>query len=57
MKGTASKGKKSGKQNHLYCRRCGHRAYHKKKKVCSHCGYGRSARLRVGANKKKFREK
>ena len=45
-KGTASFGKKSGKKNHIACRRCGGGTYHKKKGVCSSCGYGKSAKLR-----------
>lgn len=45
-KGTASHGKKSGKKTHIYCRRCGKRTYHKRKKACSSCGYGKSKRLR-----------
>ncbi|PIN69652.1 50S ribosomal protein L37e [Candidatus Woesearchaeota archaeon CG11_big_fil_rev_8_21_14_0_20_43_8] len=46
MKGTASMGKKSGKINHIRCRRCGGSSYHKKKKVCSSCGFGRTAKIR-----------
>ncbi|MCP3686446.1 MAG: 50S ribosomal protein L37e [bacterium] len=46
VKGTPSMGKKSGKQNFIYCRRCGERSYHMRKKVCSSCGYGKSAKLR-----------
>ncbi|MFA6089562.1 MAG: 50S ribosomal protein L37e [Candidatus Woesearchaeota archaeon] len=45
-KGTPSFGRKSGKQNHIHCRRCGSRSYHKKKRVCSACGYGKSARIK-----------
>jgi large subunit ribosomal protein L37e len=45
-KGTASMGKKSGKKLHIACRRCGKMTYHMKHKVCSSCGYGKSARLR-----------
>ena len=45
-KGTPSMGKKSGKKNMIYCRRCGDRTYHLGKKKCSSCGYGKSARLR-----------
>ena len=46
VKGTASMGKKSGKKSHIACRRCGSITYHARKKVCSSCGYGKSARLR-----------
>tara|TARA_Y100000310_G_scaffold272429_1_gene287378 strand:- start:368 stop:532 length:165 start_codon:yes stop_codon:yes gene_type:complete len=45
-KGTASFGKKSGKDTHIPCRRCGKASYHKIKGVCSSCGYGNSAKLR-----------
>lgn len=45
-KGTSSMGKKSGKTNFIRCRRCGKRTYHKTKKACSSCGYGKSKRLR-----------
>ncbi|HIH13887.1 MAG TPA: 50S ribosomal protein L37e [Nanoarchaeota archaeon] len=38
-KGTPSKGKRSGKRNHIPCRRCGKSSYHMQKKRCSHCGY------------------
>jgi len=41
-KGTASMGKKSGKRNHLRCRRCGRASYHKIKKKCASCGYGQT---------------
>ena len=46
-KGTASMGKKSGKKTHIACRRCGERKYHVRKKVCSSCGYGNSAKKRT----------
>lgn len=42
-KGTPSMGKKSGKKSHIVCRRCGKRSYHATRKVCSSCGYGKSA--------------
>lgn len=45
-KGTAAMGKKSGKKTHIMCRRCGQHTYHKRKKTCSSCGYGTSARIR-----------
>jgi len=45
-KGTPSMGRKSGKITNLRCRRCGRRSYHKTKKVCSHCGYGKTAKIR-----------
>jgi len=45
-KGTPSMGKKSGKKSHIKCRRCGSMSYHAAKKVCSSCGYGKSAKKR-----------
>lgn len=63
-KGTPSKGIKRRKGRlHIRCRRCGKPSYHKIKKVCSSCGFGRSSRLRryswqkkekITKNKKKF---
>ncbi len=52
-KGTPSMGRKSGKKTHIVCRRCGDRTYHARKKRCSSCGYGVSARLRSYAWQKK----
>ena len=46
MKGTPSMGGKSGKKNHLTCRRCGKLTYHKKKKRCASCGFGATATQR-----------
>ncbi len=45
-KGTPSFGEKSGKKNHIPCRRCGRRAYHARKHVCAACGFGRTAKIR-----------
>jgi len=45
-KGTPSMGKKSGKISHIYCRRCGSKSYHVSRKVCSACGYGKTAKIR-----------
>lgn len=44
-KGTPSMGRRQ-KTLHLRCRRCGKATYHKKKKVCSSCGFGKSAKIR-----------
>jgi large subunit ribosomal protein L37e len=44
-KGTPSFGKRRGK-THIICRRCGKRAFHASKKVCSACGFGKSKRIR-----------
>ena len=46
MKGTPSMGKKSGKKNMIYCRRCGKRTLNLTGRVCSSCGFGKSARIR-----------
>ncbi|MBI4439041.1 50S ribosomal protein L37e [Candidatus Woesearchaeota archaeon] len=46
VKGTHSMGKKSGKKNTIYCRRCGSKSYNLNRNKCSSCGYGKSARLR-----------
>ena len=45
-KGTPAKGKQTGKRNFMKCRRCGNTSYHKSKKVCSSCGFGKSSKLR-----------
>ncbi len=52
-KGTSSMGKKSGKKTHIRCRRCGERTYHVRKKKCSSCGYGDTARMRSYSWQKK----
>jgi len=44
-KGTPSQGKKN-KLIHAKCRRCGEKSYHVKKKVCSSCGFGKTAKRR-----------
>lgn len=46
MAGTASMGRKNSGVNHIPCRRCGSRSYHKKKGECSSCNYGKSPRRR-----------
>ncbi|MBI5872514.1 50S ribosomal protein L37e [archaeon] len=57
-KGTPSMGKKSGKNVHIRCRRCGRASYHKINGICSHCGYGKSKKLRrYSWQKKSFRRK
>ncbi|MGI6471571.1 MAG: 50S ribosomal protein L37e [Candidatus Methanomethylophilaceae archaeon] len=44
--GTASQGRANTKKVHIPCRRCGNSSYHIRKKTCSSCGYGKTARLR-----------
>jgi len=39
-------GKKSGKDVHIRCRRCGRPSYHKINGICSDCGFGNSKKLR-----------
>ncbi|HSU73258.1 MAG TPA: 50S ribosomal protein L37e [Candidatus Binatia bacterium] len=46
MKGTYSMGKRSRGKSHIICRRCGRHSYHASKRVCSSCGFGKSARMR-----------
>lgn len=43
--GTSTQGKRN-KSIHVKCRRCGEASYHKKKKVCASCGFGKSAKRR-----------
>jgi large subunit ribosomal protein L37e len=43
--GTPSQGKKN-KTTHVKCRRCGEKSYHKRKKVCASCGFGKTAKRR-----------
>ena len=52
-KGTPSKGKKGQAKQHFRCRRCGRASYHKKKSICSNCGYGRTKKIRAYAWQKK----
>jgi len=46
VKGTPSMGKKSGKKNTITCRRCSSNSYNLRKKKCSSCNYGKTAKLR-----------
>jgi large subunit ribosomal protein L37e len=43
--GTSAQGKKN-QTTHVKCRRCGEKSYHSTKKVCSACGFGKSASRR-----------
>lgn len=43
--GTSTQGKRN-KSVHVKCRRCGESSYHATKKVCSACGFGKSAKRR-----------
>ncbi|MCK4459838.1 MAG: 50S ribosomal protein L37e [Methanosarcinales archaeon] len=44
-KGTPSMGKRQ-KKTHIRCRRCGSVSYHKRKKVCVSCGFGKTRKMR-----------
>jgi len=44
-KGTPSFGLRNRK-THIMCRRCGQKSYHIRKKVCSSCGFGATAKIR-----------
>lgn len=52
-KGTASMGRKSGKQNMIHCRRCGKKTYHMRKSTCASCGFGKSSKMRSYSWQKK----
>ncbi|OYT54392.1 MAG: 50S ribosomal protein L37e [Candidatus Altiarchaeales archaeon ex4484_2] len=45
-KGTPSMGKRGKKHTHIRCTRCGKDSFHRRKKICASCGYGRSSRLK-----------
>ncbi|MFW9818424.1 MAG: 50S ribosomal protein L37e [Candidatus Thorarchaeota archaeon] len=45
-KGTPSKGKKNKAASHRTCRRCGRHSFHRRKRYCAYCGFGKSAKLR-----------
>lgn len=49
MKGTPSQGRKNKGVSHMTCSRCGKHAFHKKKSVCSSCGFGKSSKIRANA--------
>ncbi len=46
---TKSMGLHNRKQPHVRCRRCGKDSYLKRKRYCSHCGYGHTAKIRAYA--------
>lgn len=52
-KGTPSMGRRSGKKTHIQCRRCGEKSYHITNKICSSCGFGKSAKKRSYSWQKK----
>ncbi|HWQ19793.1 MAG TPA: 50S ribosomal protein L37e [Methanotrichaceae archaeon] len=46
-KGTPSMGKRQ-KRSHIRCRRCGSISFNFKRKICVKCGFGRTAKQRLG---------
>ena len=48
-------GRKSGKKNMIYCRRCGKRTLNLHKSKCASCGFGGKAKIRGYKFHKKFR--
>jgi len=52
-KGTPSMGLKGKAKLHFKCRRCGKTSYHKKRSICSHCGYGKTPKIRKYSWQKK----
>ncbi len=53
VKGTPSLGKRGKAKLHFRCRRCGNASFHKKKGVCSYCGYGKTSKIRKYSWQKK----
>ncbi|MHA1145693.1 MAG: 50S ribosomal protein L37e [Candidatus Helarchaeota archaeon] len=45
-KGTPSQGKRNKHPTHIFCRRCGRKAYHVRHRICAACGFGRTSRMR-----------
>ncbi len=45
-KGTPSKGRKNKAASHKTCRRCGRHSYHRSRRICSYCGFGRMKKWR-----------
>ena len=52
--GTAAMGRKNKGSNHIPCRRCGKKAFHKKTGICASCGFGSGPSLRKYAWNKKL---
>ncbi len=53
--GTESKGKKNKASSHKTCRRCGRHSYHRRKRFCAYCGFGKTAKLRQPAWRNRYR--
>ncbi|MBE5730137.1 50S ribosomal protein L37e [Candidatus Parvarchaeota archaeon] len=43
---TESMGLHNRKNPHVRCRRCGSYSYNARKHYCSHCGYGKTSKIR-----------
>lgn len=54
-KGTPSKGKKNKAASHKTCRRCGNHSYHRRKRYCAQCGFGRTAKMRQPSWRTRYR--
>ncbi|MEM2874138.1 MAG: 50S ribosomal protein L37e [Candidatus Nanoarchaeia archaeon] len=54
VKGTPSKGKRTGKKSHLRCRRCGKHSYNFQKKHCSSCGFPNKRLRKYSWQNKRF---
>ena len=54
-KGTPSKGKKNKAATHKTCRRCGKHSYHRRKRYCASCGFGKTATLRKYSWRNRYR--
>jgi len=54
-KGTPSKGKKNKAASHKTCRRCGKHSFHRRKRFCASCGFGKTAKLRKYAWNNRYR--
>jgi len=54
VRGTPAQGKKGRGSTHIICRRCGSHSLRKKSGECSHCGFGRSAKVTNHAWTKKY---
>jgi len=48
-KGTPTLGKRARAKLHIACRRCGKNSFHKKKKICSSCGFGKTTKRKTNA--------
>jgi large subunit ribosomal protein L37e len=54
-KGTTSYGRRNRGITHVSCRRCGEHSYNVRKKFCSSCGYGKTAKMRIPSRPRRYR--